>query len=258
MDLENVLSGNADGFLDEQAEQHQQERTPPAGDGDRQAEQRDGNGKAIGEPTGEEGKPEAKPDDAAKDAPPASQDEPHVPRKALEDERRKRQQLEQELTHLRQSQQAAPPQDGQQQQVPPEIILQRQIINERLNMSEMMLRQQHDDVDVVIQRFEQEVQKNPALQAEVFRQTHPWKWAYDYAKRLSLMDEIGSDPDAYKTRVREQLLSELQQQQSQQPEHASPAAEKPNLPKSLAGARSAGARSAPAWTGPTPLDSIIK
>lgn len=260
MDLENVLSGDADEFLDKQAQQRQQEQAPPAGASDQPAEPDEPTEGDKADPTGEQDQPETKPAETAKDAPPASQDDaPHVPRKALEDERRKRQQLEQELNQLRQSYQPTqPPQDDQRQHLPPEVILQQQIINERMNMSEMMLRQQHEDVDTVIQRFEAEVQKNPALAAELRNQTHPWKWAYDYAKRLTLMDEIGSDPEAYKTRVREQLLAELQQQQPQQPEQATPAAEKPNLPKSLAGARSVGARGAPAWTGPTPLDSIIK
>lgn len=253
--LEDVLSDNADDLLNQQAAEAEQEQESSAAP-DANAEEQDGHTEKS---TGEEGGEKAEKPDATekKDAPPASETEHHVPRKALEDERRKRQQLEQELLQARQARpEQTRQQQEQQEQLPPEVIMQQQLFNERLNMSEMVLRQQHDDVDAVIERFQQEVQKNPALGMQLQSQAHPYQWAYDYAKRAMVMDEIGSDPEAYKTRLREQLMAELQQQPAA--DSAATQAEKPNIPKSLANARSSAARSAPAWTGPTPLDDIVK
>jgi len=263
MSMDDVLNGNADELLDQMAAEAQLNQTTQTDENTQPDDHQDSTGGQ--QPTGEgtQGKAKEAEAPADKDAPPASEDTPHVPRKALEDERRKRQQLEQELAQMRQTQQHPQHQQApqEQHQLPPEVFLQQQIVNERLNMSEMIVRQQHDDVDTVIERFQQEAQNNPALGAQLQSQTHPWKWAYDYAKRLMLMDEIGSDPEAYKQRLREQLMAELQQQQQEQsptPAAVNPPAEKPNIPQSLATARSAAARSAPNWTGPTPLADIIK
>ncbi len=251
--LEDVLSDNADDLLNEQAAQAEQDQqNAPATEGESQEVQSE---QSTGEKVADA---EVKPDEPQKkDVPPTSETEHHVPRKALEDERRKRQQLEQELLQARQARpEQTRQQQEQQEQLPPEVIMQQQLFNERLNMSEMVLRQQHDDVDAVIERFQQEVQKNPALGMQLQSQAHPYQWAYNYAKRAMVMDEIGSDPEAYKTRLREQLMAELQQQPAA--DSAATQAEKPNIPKSLANARSSAARSAPAWTGPTPLDDIVK
>ena len=236
MELDNVLNGSADELLDRQAQEAKELRGASP-----EAEPQDDEGTKPEQPTGD---PKAGP--AKGEGEPPAPENSHVPLRALEDERRKRQNLEQEIAQLRQQQPK-----GEQHQLPPEVALQQQIINERLNMSEMMLRQQHEDVDAVIERFQQEAQKNPALCAQLQSQPHPWKWAYDYAKRLMTMDEIG-DPESYKQRIREQVLAELQQSDS------NPQAAKPNIPQSLAGARSSGARSAPAWSGPTSLEDIIQ
>ena len=81
-------------------------------------------------------------------------------------------------------------------------------------MSEMMVRQQHgdDDVDKALEVFQKAVQENPALGAQLAQQRHPWQFMFDQAKRIQAMSEIGSDPAAYRQRLRDEILAELQQQ----------------------------------------------
>ncbi|KVX62462.1 hypothetical protein WT33_14135 [Burkholderia stagnalis] len=192
-----------------------------------------------------------------------------VPLKALEEERKGRQdwkekaiRFEEELKHLRASQGQQQPAQQQQQERPAPLTYEGALLNERMNMSEMMVRQQHGDaaVDSALEVFQKAVQENPALGAQLAQQRHPWQFMLDQAKRMQAMQEIGSDPAAYRQKLRDEILAELQQQgaapAAQPAAAAAPAA--PVIPRSLATARSAAPRSAQAWTGPTALTDILK
>jgi hypothetical protein len=209
------------------------------------------------------GEGEVAPQQSANDAPPASEQDKLVPLKALEEERKGRQdwkekaiRFEEELKHLRAN---GGQQQAQQQQQEP-LTFEQALLNERMNVSEMMLRNQHQDVDEKLAVFQAEVAKNPALGAELAKQRHPWEWMYKQAQRIQALNDIGDDPTAYETKLREKIMAEIQGQQQQQTPAAATTtqAAAPVLPKSLATARSAGPRSAPAWTGPTPLNDILK
>ncbi|MBN3848154.1 hypothetical protein G3N58_15135 [Paraburkholderia sp. Ac-20342] len=201
---------------------------------------------------------------SADGAPPAPEQDKLVPLKALEEERKGRQdwkekaiRFEEELKHLR----AGGGQQGQQQQQQQTpLTFEQALLNERMNVSEMMLRNQHQDVDEKLAVFQAEVAKNPALGAELAKQRHPWEWMYKQAQRIQALTDIGDDPTAYEAKLREKIMAEIQgqQQQQQQAEASTTQASAPALPKSLATARSAGPRSAPTWTGPTPLNDILK
>lgn len=112
------------------------------------------------------------------------------------------------------------------------------LLNERLNMSEQMLRQQHDDVDDVMKVFQAEVAKNPALGAQLAQQPHPYKWAYETAKRITAMQEIGPDPAAYRSKLEAELRAKWEAERAA----PAPAPEAPKLPTSLAASRSAAPR----------------
>lgn len=193
-------------------------------------------------------------------APPAASDTRHVPLEALEAERKGRQdwkekaiRAEEEAKALReQIQRAQNPQQPQQQD--PLLVMQQQIVNERFNVSEMVLRSQHQDVDEMVQVFKEAAAQNPALVAQMHAQQHPWKFAYDEGKRLKFAAEIGNDPEAYRKKLRAEVEAELRGQLAPNQSAAAPAA--PAVPQSLAGARSAGARGN-TFTGPTPIDSIF-
>jgi hypothetical protein len=183
-------------------------------------------------------------------APTAPQNDPHVPLAALEAERKGRQdwkekaiRAEEQLRQYEQQQQRtqAPPADPLQS-------MQQQIINERFNTSEMLVRNQHTDTDEVVEVFMEAAKANPALAAALQAQRHPWQFAYNEGKRMRMLKEVGDDPAAYRAKVEAEVMAKLQQSQP------APAL---NLPASLNGARSTGARSAPGWNGPTPFDALM-
>lgn len=142
-----------------------------------------------------------------------------------------------------------------QQPMTQEQAFATQIFNERLNNSEMVLRSKHEDVDEKIAVFMEAAQQNPALAAELQNQTHPYQWAYSWAQKEMARREIGDDPVAYRKRLEDEIRASI----SAPHEPAAAATPRAPLPPaSLATARSAAPRSAEAWTGPTPLESIIK
>lgn len=260
--------------------------------------------KAMAEPPEKEGAPEPKAEEATgeeppkseakqevetqpaepkkegeKDAPPASDEEnKQVPLSALEAERKGRQDwkekatraeterdmLRQEIDRLRNGHEQPSQREQQNPFADPQAYFDAKLFNERLNMSEQMLRAQHEDVDEVLQAFEAAVQQNPALGAELRKQPHPWKWAYDTAKRFEALQKFGDDPakyeqslkEKYREELREEIMKEMQGTPPAQP--GQPPQQQPKLQPSLATARSAGPRTGPQYTGPTPLDEMLK
>lgn len=190
-------------------------------------------------------------------APPAAGTERHVPLEALEAERKGRQDWKEKATRYEEQLRARDEElarlRGQAQQPQQQFSEADLARNERFNTSEMLVREKYPDTDEVVATFREAAARNPALGAAMHAHPHPWKFAYEEGKRLRFAAEIGNDPEAYRKKLREEVLAELQKSQGGQPAAAAPAP----LPQSLAGARSAGARGA-TWTGPTPLDAMFK
>lgn len=144
-----------------------------------------------------------------------------------------------------------------------ETQLQTQPVMLRREMSEAMLMESKADAAEVIQEFAQVARQNPALIQEMDRQMNPAKWAYDYVKRSRVLQEIGGDPEAWKTQqleaLKAQWLAEAQAQQSAAPVATN---SKPNaassIPPSLANARNVGARTGPAASAPSFEESFKK
>lgn len=260
--LDEVLSGAAAPETNESAaQQPQSDPTAPANEppmGESQSTQEP----AVAEPAAAE--PNADPDGAT----PAQEPNKMVPLKALEEERKGRQDWKEKAIRAEAAlealqKQQSQPQANTQPQEAPQLTPELALVNERMNMSEIMVRSQHQDVDDMLAVFQKAADQNPALRAQLLQERHPWQWMYDQAKRMQAMEEIGSDPEAYKQRLRDELLAQLQaeqasstQTQAQAAPAAAPAA--PALPKSLATSRSAAPRTAPAWSGPSPLENLFK
>lgn len=85
----------------------------------------------------------------------------------------------------------------------------------------------------------------------------PWGELVKWHKRESAVAEMGTDPAAYREKLKAQILAELGQSapQPQASNGAAPAA--PNLPTDLARARNVAPRTGPAWSGPEPLKDIF-
>jgi hypothetical protein len=204
-------------------------------------------------PSGEAGKSADPPtgDKTTEAAPPAATQEKTVPVKALEDERRKRQELERRVAEFERAQR---PQAQPQQPQAPDIYgdpegyaayLRNQYDNglyeTRVVLSQDMMRQQHADYDEVEKVFAdymwQRAEMGDQSLANALRQSaNPAKFAYEQGKRIRFMTEIGNDPDGYVERKVQERLASLKTPPGtpQQPE--APAAAPPT---SLAGTASA-------------------
>jgi hypothetical protein len=189
-----------------------------------------------------------------------SDTERHVPLAALEAERKGRQdwkekalRLEGQLEALNRSQQSQGTQQQTQQQLDPIQVMEQRMLHQNLNFSERMARKEYgaELVDKAFEKFQELAKSNPTLHQQVMSSADPWDAVVQEYKKAALLEEVGTDPNAYREKVRAELLAELNQT------NGSTTAQQQAIPKSLAGARSAATRSAPTFTGPTPFDAIL-
>lgn len=197
-------------------------------------------------------------------APPAAEKgkDQHVPITALRDEREKRQREQaraeaaerklQEFQRWREHQEAARQQPQIDPVLEPEKALahvqqqfQEQLWNERCQISEVMARQAvgEEAVEAAKAAFLEEAQRNPALGMEIRNQAHPYDFVVKWHKRQQAMAEIGEDPDAYRARLREEVMRELAQQTPQTAPQ--PSTRTPAPPRSLSSAPAAGGDTQP-------------
>lgn len=186
---------------------------------------------AVAEPKG------VKADAVPPPATPEANEPPHVPRKALEDERRKRQELEKQIEQLTKSaQQFQQPQQQpvqqvhqQQAQFPPRpdphedpygamewdrAVTNYHMFETRVNLSQEFMRSQKSDYDQFERVFAEAASRDPGLVADLQRHPMPAKFAYEMGKQIAFIREVGTDPEAYKARLRQELQAELQQGQA--------------------------------------------
>lgn len=133
-------------------------------------------------------------------------------------------------------------------------------LNMRLNQSEIWARERLGDeaVDALIVDFKEAAKADPSLEQRLYRQPHPFAWAQKQLEILRAQAEIGDDPAAYRARLvaaeRAKWEAEAAKLGEAQPRVSPAAGQAP----SLAGVRSVAGRSSPAWTGPTPLEDIVR
>lgn len=208
--------------------------------------------------------------DTQEDAPPASDEKAKGLEAGISAERKKRQEaeqryadLERQIAELREASKPKEPEqpapslwedeNAWQQHFGGQVVntaVQQATLNAKLDMSEMMARQAHEDFDTMKERFVKMMQENPALQQQAMNDPHPWNRAYQIAKNAATMEELGAtDLETLKAQLREQLKAEQEQQQE---------AAKPVIPQSLAGEQSARGSSTAPDNGPPSLDSILK
>jgi len=190
-----------------------------------------------------------------KAAPPAAGEDRAgmIPIAALMDERLKRQAIEQREAELRRQIESSEAQKAQQPGpdlfADPDAFIAAQraqmaqaLWNERLNMSEMVVREAYKAtpqvVDEAVEAFKAEAARNPVLGAELQRQRNPYGYVVEWHQRQKALAEIGDDPRSYREKlaaeIRAQVLAEIQQAAPVQP------ARPPMPPRSLASAPSAG------------------
>lgn len=169
---------------------------------------------APAEPTGEK-------DSAAPpaDAKPEAKPEETWTKQAVLDERRKRQELEKRLqefeARLQPQQQPQPqPQAKPDWWASPEQAaatlqqqMEMQVFETRVALSEQIVKQRHADYDEVSNLFAERARQDPRLIHELMRHPVPAEFAYQVGQQIRLMDEIGSDPGAYRARLEAEILA---------------------------------------------------
>lgn len=165
--------------------------------------------------------------------------------------------LRKEIEQQRPKEPAAPAPDiwsdteGWQQNFGGQLVntaVQQAAYQSRLQMSEMLMAEQHENFAEIKQQLVEFVGKNPAINKAVAESQHPWRTAYNAYVNQQTLTELGAtDLNTLKAKLREELLAELQAGVPAQPK----------VPTSLSTKRSVGTRTGPAWTGPTPLGDLI-
>lgn len=214
---------------------------------------------------------DAEPPAAADDDGAQTDDEegpPLVPRKAVIDERRKRQELQTKLSEMEAKIKALsePKQEQRQPAPPPDLYedpegytlhqqrqFQRSIFDAKVEMSREMMIEKHADYDEVEAVFAEAAKHNPQLAQQLVQSSWPAKFAYEMGKKIKFLIEIGEDPEAYRERIRNEVLAE--QSGGVQPP-ANPAAK---APTSLAAVPSAPRARKPngQYDGPVSLSEIL-
>jgi hypothetical protein len=87
---------------------------------------------------------------------------------------------------------------------------------------------------------------------------HPYGELVTWHKNRTALTEIGNDPDAYRERVKAEIMAELQNGGQPPAPAGNPPPAQPVMPSNLASARNVGTRSGPTWGGPTALKDIFK
>lgn len=197
--------------------------------------------------------------ETASEVPPTSKEAPEdssptVPRKAMEDFRRKWQESEREKQEYAKQladyqQRMARPQQPEQQYQPPDpytdpegwaahqtAMHQNELYKTRVDLSTYLMKKEAPDYEEVTQVFVEHARSNPQLWKQIRAHPMPAQFAYEEGKKLKLLSEISTDPTAYEQKVIEKYLASQGQATQQRPTVNTP------LPKSLASAPSAVSR----------------
>lgn len=196
---------------------------------------------------------EPKGEEVTSEPPAPETEERMVPQAALLDERRKRQELEQQLNSKpKQAPDVFEDQEGFTNHVTQ--LVNQQVLNDRANMSEFLARRDYPDLDSKVEKFQEMAQSNPALQQQVLNAVSPYHELYDIVTKADQLAEM-QNVDAYKAKLRAEVEAELKAEYEQKQSAEQKLRE--SIPPSLNDVGSKGSLKGHDWAGPTSLDSIL-
>jgi hypothetical protein len=182
-----------------------------------------------------------------------------------QEERRKRQELEQQLAQYRQQQPPAEAPkpfwddpDNALKARDEQINATRQefaqtIFRQRLEFTEELARVKYPDYNEVVEVFKEVASQAPGLVQQCMASQNPAEFAYKLGKHHKEMREVGS-VDAYKQKLEKELRLKVEAELKEKYEKEMKARQE--LVPSLSDARSTQSNKA-VWGGPTPLDSVL-
>lgn len=184
-------------------------------------------------------------------------------KKAVLDERRKRQELEQRLRDLESKKEPEPAPDWW---ADPEKAAQHQsqqiearLYQQKVELSQEFMRSQHEDYDDMEARFMEMAQENPALRTELQKSANPARFAYETARKAAEYDAM-KDVDSYKAKLEADVRKDVEAKLRQEieAEQKKKADKEAAIDPSLASTSSKGGLKSDDYAGPTPLDEILK
>jgi hypothetical protein len=136
---------------------------------------------------------------------------------------------------------------------------QQEMQQQREYLSQELAVERHgrENVEAAYQALASHIQADPNGQADYQRiMQHPLPYVelVNWHQRRQAFAEIGNDPAAYREKVRNELLAEMQ---AQQPTQQQPAP-RPQMPNSFAAVRNQGSRATTTYQGPKPLSEITR
>lgn len=174
------------------------------------------------------------------------EEETHWTKAAYLDEKRKRQELEKRLAELDKPRQQEESIDLLTDPEAGARLLEQRAENKAflrvIELSRDVMRDAKPDYDEMESYFVEQAKADPSLVDKMRVAANPAKYAYDTAKRLKFLAEV-NDPEAYKAKLRAEILQELQAEQVKK------------KPASLTKTTSAGGTKA--VTGDDSLESIL-
>ena len=215
----------------------------------------------------EKEKAEAKPEAEQKPEPKPEQKEELSPREraafaAMQDERRKRQELENRLAQIEQAQKQPPPKsfvedpDGALARYQQEMQQQLSgaIVQTKVSATEAVARAQHKDYDQIVEVFGQVCQNTPGLYQQALASPNPAEFAYRIGKNYHDLQQAGSI-EQLKERIEKEARIKVENEYKQKHEELEKLRQ--SLPSSLSEARGTNQQRVQ-YTGPTPLGAILK
>lgn len=186
--------------------------------------------------------------------PPVENPETAAYKKAMRDEREKRQALERELQALRTPKEPVDPwtdlpgafKSHQEQ-------LDERLFVERCNLTEQLVREKHADFDDVREVFIEAAQGNPALWQQLRQESNPARFVYREGLRIKELKEVGGDFAAYRTKLKTDIEASVRAEY--EAKYGKPT---PVVPTSLNSDTSPVVPAEPAYAGPPPLKSLLR
>lgn len=180
---------------------------------------------------------------------------PTVPKQALLDERRKRQELEQRLAEK--AEQKPTPSVFEDEEAYNQHIQQQidQRVNDaQLNISEMLAKRDHPDLDEKVERYKELIADNPALHTQVMATASPYHEVVAVVEKAEKLEKL-QDVDKYEAQLRTELEAKIRAEYEAKAQKKDDLAN--SIPQSLSDLGSKGGVTGPSFSGPTPLDNIL-
>src|SRR6185437_8137337 len=142
--------------------------------------------------------------------PPAESAETQAYKRAMREEREKRQALELRLRELQNPKPAVDPwQDLPGALKNLEQSFDERAFVERCNLTEELARSKHTDFDEVRQVFVEAANENPGLWAQIRAERNPAEYVYREGLRIKELKDVGGDFTAYKSKLEKDIEAKV-------------------------------------------------